>query len=610
MGYVLLIAVVIIIWIISAISEGISSISASNSKRNSFDSERAKKFPGRIIDKTKNIFDRNKDIIDKYAKRSETYGSFYYKEDNKIRDCINEICLAEGMYGIHPGSKYLKDWKYAAPLEWVKLSEEIRKAFLDRENELKNAEEKKRLSGLEKQQKTERRQREIENIRIKLRNLRKSKDDPFKKQEIHKKTEKGDICLDDIEKILTPNQTPWFKSENQLISYEGSYEKFPKIQENELKLKIINELNIEIEEYNEELENDHKQNEINKTYFKKIKEGYKKNSKEKVIQRLNYIVNDIQLPNSIPKQWDADYDEEQAIAIVEISLPDIIHSPVFKKVEQSKGIINKPLNQKETKENVPKIHPAIILRLAFEIFRNDTSDVIKLLVLNGWVEFIDPNTGISKKTYTATVALEKSQIINLNLEKISPLSALTNLNGKSAGTLIDIVPVVPVLHLNKEDKRFIDTKEVIGHLSSDTNLASMDWQDFESLIAELFEKEFENEGAEVKVTQASRDRGVDAIVFNPDPIKGGKYIIQAKRYTNVVDVSAVRDLCAVVRKEGASRGILVTTSTFGRDAYKFAQNEPITLLDGAQLLGLLEKHNYKFKIDLVEARKIIAVNEK
>jgi hypothetical protein len=70
------------------------------------------------------------------------------------------------------------------------------------------------------------------------------------------------------------------------------------------------------------------------------------------------------------------------------------------------------------------------------------------------------------------------------------------------------------------------------------------------------------------------------------------------------DVSAVRDLCAVVRKEGASRGILVTTSTYGADAYAFANNEPVTLLNGAELLGLLRKHGYSFRISLEEARRL------
>ncbi|HLO12683.1 MAG TPA: restriction endonuclease, partial [Pseudoneobacillus sp.] len=53
----------------------------------------------------------------------------------------------------------------------------------------------------------------------------------------------------------------------------------------------------------------------------------------------------------------------------------------------------------------------------------------------------------------------------------------------------------------------------------------MDWQDFEQLIRELFEKEFNTSGGEVKTTQASRDGGVDAVAFDPDPIRGGKIVI-------------------------------------------------------------------------------------
>jgi hypothetical protein len=54
--------------------------------------------------------------------------------------------------------------------------------------------------------------------------------------------------------------------------------------------------------------------------------------------------------------------------------------------------------------------------------------------------------------------------------------------------------------------------------------------------------------------------------------------------------------------ERANRGILITTSYFGKDAYDFAKDKNLTLLDGSELLGLLEKHGYKFRIDLKEAR--------
>jgi restriction system protein len=130
---------------------------------------------------------------------------------------------------------------------------------------------------------------------------------------------------------------------------------------------------------------------------------------------------------------------------------------------------------------------------------------------------------------------------------------------------------------------------------------------FEHLIRELFEKEFVSSGGEVKVTQASSDGGVDAVAFDPDPIRGGKIVIQAKRYTNVVGVAAVRDLYGTVMNEGATKGILVTTSDYGKDSYEFAKDKPITLLNGSNLLFLLEKHGHKARINIAEAKKIMKV---
>ena len=112
-------------------------------------------------------------------------------------------------------------------------------------------------------------------------------------------------------------------------------------------------------------------------------------------------------------------------------------------------------------------------------------------------------------------------------------------------------------------------------------------------------KEYGKNGSDVKITRASRDRSVDAVVFDPDPLHGGKSVVQAKRYNNLVDVSAVRDLYGTMMNEGAARGILVTTSRYGRDAFDFASNKPITLTDGQNLLSLLAKHGYQFKIELV-----------
>ena len=175
------------------------------------------------------------------------------------------------------------------------------------------------------------------------------------------------------------------------------------------------------------------------------------------------------------------------------------------------------------------------------------------------------------------------------------------MKGIAGVKLSDFIPVAPICNINKEDKRFVESYEV-GERINGYNLASMHWEDFEHLVRELFEKEFSEDGADVKVTRASKDGGVDAVIFNPDPIKGGKIIVQAKRYTNVVGVSDVRDLYGTVMNEGAIKGILVTTSDYGKDSYEFIKNKPLGLINGSHLLYILEKHGYKARIDLKEAK--------
>jgi restriction system protein len=160
--------------------------------------------------------------------------------------------------------------------------------------------------------------------------------------------------------------------------------------------------------------------------------------------------------------------------------------------------------------------------------------------------------------------------------------------------------------MDREDRRFVDGYDVGSGLTAETNLAAMSWEDFEHLVRELFEKEFQSRGGEVRVTRASSDGGVDAVAFDPDPISGGKIVIQAKRYTKTVGVSAVRDLFGTVVNEGASKGILVTTADYGPDAYQFANGKPLTLLNGSNLLHLLERHGYRAKIDIKEARETMA----
>ena len=202
------------------------------------------------------------------------------------------------------------------------------------------------------------------------------------------------------------------------------------------------------------------------------------------------------------------------------------------------------------------------------------------------------------------------EFLEINVAEVDPKACFRKLKGISGARLAAMSPVRPSLQLNREDARFISARPVMDALDNSTNLAAMDWEDFEQLIRDVFEKEFSGDGGEVKITRASRDHGVDAVAFDPDPIRGGKIVIQAKRYTDTVSVSAVRDLYGTILNEGANKGILVTTADYGPDAYEFAKGKPITLINGSELLYLLQKHGHKVRIDLAEARMLAADKEK
>jgi restriction system protein len=317
-------------------------------------------------------------------------------------------------------------------------------------------------------------------------------------------------------------------------------------------------------------------------------------------------------PDGFPRSFCFDYLSESKVLILEYHLPDISCLPTLKELKyiatreqfQEVRVSDAWLNR-----TYDDVLYQITLRTIYELFQSDSVDALTAVVFNGWVNSIDKSTGQEVNACILSVQVAKQEFTQINLANVEPKSCFKKLKGVSGSKLISLNPVRPILQLNKEDKRFVPSYEVVAELDGSVNLAAMDWLDFENLIREIFEKEFSQNGGEVKITQASRDGGVDAIAFDPDPIRGGKIVIQAKRYTNPVGVSAVRDLFGTVHNEGATKGILVTTSDYGPDAYEFAKGKPLTLLSGSELLYLLQKHGHRARINLAEAKRLFAEQE-
>jgi restriction system protein len=297
------------------------------------------------------------------------------------------------------------------------------------------------------------------------------------------------------------------------------------------------------------------------------------------------------LPDNYP--WRAYYKQTERILQVNQRVPAI--RDLMVKRSDSKRAPAK----RDVEFLLHRYYPAISLHIASHIARNDLDDSVDSIAVNCWSRFFEKTTGKLKNAFVSSFSVTKQEILDIDVSRADPLEAFRALKGAFVYDVEEIVPIEPSIRLDKRDDRFVEGKEILEGMAQGQNLATIDWQEFEHLIRELLAKEYGTEGTDVRITRASRDRGVDAVIFDPDPLRGGKFVVQAKRYNNLVDVSAVRDLYGTMMNEGAARGILVTTSRYGRDAHEFASNKPITLLDGQHLLSMLAKHGYKFKIELI-----------
>lgn len=344
------------------------------------------------------------------------------------------------------------------------------------------------------------------------------------------------------------------------------------------------------------------QEKFNKNIDKK-KQEFENGSIGEIEEYFSDVLTKSKYPSEFVIDFDLQYFQDKKTIVASYYLPndECVPKTIQHKYVASRNEIDEI---KLTDKKFEKLYNDVIymccLRTIKEIFSSDDLDYVDNVVYNGWVKYIDKSNGKETESCVITVDVSKEKFNDINLSNVDYKACIKGLKGIFAPNLLTLTPVVPLLNINRDDSRFIENREVNNIAMDGFNLATMPWEDFEYFVRELFDKMFTSDGGEVKVTQASHDGGVDAIAFDDDPIRGGKFVIQAKRYNNVVPVSAVRDLYGTMIHEGATKGILVTTSFYGKEAYDFAKDKPITLIDGSALLGMLNKYGYSnltIKID-------------
>lgn len=316
---------------------------------------------------------------------------------------------------------------------------------------------------------------------------------------------------------------------------------------------------------------------------------YRRGDLDAIVSYCSLVLELSRYPDGFPQGYKLAYVPESRQAVVEYELPTAEVVPTVKAyryVKASGTIAESARPQSQIKALYALTVAQIAIRTLYELFRSDHGGHIETVVFNGVVDTYDPGSGRRIRPCLVTVRTTRESFSELDLSRIEPLACLKYLSARVSKSPTELLPVRPVLEFSMVDPRFVAETDALSQLDQRPNLMDLSFLEFEALIQNLFIKM----GLEARQTRPSRDGGVDCVAWDPRPIFGGKVVIQAKRYKNTVGVSSVRDLFGTLQNEGASKGILVTTSGYGQASFDFAKNKPIELIDGSNLLYLLAEH--------------------
>jgi len=316
---------------------------------------------------------------------------------------------------------------------------------------------------------------------------------------------------------------------------------------------------------------------------------------ESIVAYCGMVLEKSDYPEGFPQNFSLAFVPESRQLVVEYELPTpnvIPNVAEYRYIKSKDEVATKQRKPTEVKTLYADLVASVALRSLHELFEADQGEFIDVCCFNGYINTIDPATGREIQPHLVSVRATREKFLEIDLARVDRAVCLKNLGAHVSRSPSEAQPVRPIVEFSMVDKRFVDQQDLASQLTSATNLMDLNPYEFEALVANLFGKM----GLESKLTRSSRDGGVDCIAYDPRPVLGGKVVIQAKRYRHTVGVSAVRDLYGTMMNEGANKGILVTTSGYGPDAFEFAKDKPIELIEGGGLLFLLQEIGIEARI--------------
>lgn len=214
--------------------------------------------------------------------------------------------------------------------------------------------------------------------------------------------------------------------------------------------------------------------------------------------------------------------------------------------------------------------------------RNESSLIETLMMAPWWISAILAAVSYFGLMFLVpSILQDRAGILNQGLAKAAPsLAPLFALIFVFTGI---VSVIVGVIKKKKEDQNAGRKRKLFERQKTLPDINALKWQEFEEVIGEAYKRQ----GYQVEERGGSQpDGGIDLILRKRDET----VLVQCKHWeAEQVGVKIVRELYGVVAAEGATKGIIVTTGYFTRDAEIFAHGKPLLLIRGNELSRLIEE---------------------
>jgi restriction system protein len=333
--------------------------------------------------------------------------------------------------------------------------------------------------------------------------------------------------------------------------------------------------------------------------------GFRDHDRFAVSEYLQIVLDRSPYPKGFPTERHAGYVPESSLLAVEWFLPtfDIIpEHKAFRHVKTRKAVEPTARPAVDAQRLYNAVIAQVAVRTVREVFTVTPNEMVSTVVFNGHIDTVDPATGrrIRPPLISMRATREKFDELILTEPRFDPIASIKrHFFAAISQHPEEFKPIEPVMPFSRADPRVIQAIDVISALDQRPNLLDLTPKEFESFVQNLFT----NMGYETDQFRASGDGGIDCMAYKRDPVAPMKIAVQAKLYTKTVSPTHVRDLYGTMQHEGATLGIMITTSGYGPGSVEFANGKPLHLIDGTGLMSICQVHGIPARILNLGKRK-------